>query len=191
MRNWEQMASPAPADDDLFGDYSPAVTCASALILVLAIATIDKLTGYELQIGVLHLIPITMVTWAAGRNWGLGLSFLAVALWFTMFRSDMSLRSSLYFYWDGAVLLGTCVAFVLLVARLREAVRTSELTFLESLNTPAYIVDLKHGAVLYGNAAFREWLAARSPQELACFAAKEAMVKWPGSRRALLRILIL
>jgi hypothetical protein len=191
MRNLEQMASPAPADDDLFGDYSPAVTCASALILVLAIATIDKLTGYELQIGVLHLIPITMVTWAAGRNWGLGLSFLAVALWVTMFRNDMSLRSSLYFYWDGAVLLGTCVAFVVLVARLRDAVRTSEFTFLESLNTPAYIVDLKHRAVLYGNAAFRDWLAARSLDELSRYAAKESMVKWPGGRRALLRILVL
>ena len=49
----DRILSPAPTGSDVFGDYSPAVTCASAVILVLAFSVIDKLTGYDLQVGIL------------------------------------------------------------------------------------------------------------------------------------------
>ena len=74
MRDSQQMAPPAPpapAASDLFGESSPAVTCAAGVILVLAIAVIDKLTGYDLHLGILYLVPIAMVTWATGRNAGI------------------------------------------------------------------------------------------------------------------------
>jgi hypothetical protein len=103
-------AHPAPTGSDLFGGYSPAVTCASAVILVLAICVIDKLTGDDLQIGILHLVPIAMVTWAAGRSWGIGLALAAAALW------GLNNPS---FYWDAAALLVAFVTVALLVARLR------------------------------------------------------------------------
>ena len=57
---------------DIFGEYGAGVTCASAVILILAIAAIDKLTGVELRLQMLYLIPVSMVTWAAGRSWGSG-----------------------------------------------------------------------------------------------------------------------
>jgi len=41
MSDTEQVARPAPEGADFFGDYSPAVTVAAALILVLAISVID------------------------------------------------------------------------------------------------------------------------------------------------------
>ena len=78
MRDSEA-ARPAPAEADFFGDYSPAVTFAAGVILVLAIGVIDKLTGYDLHLGVLYLLPITMVTWSAGLRWGLEVLYDAVA----------------------------------------------------------------------------------------------------------------
>src|SRR5206468_1421397 len=122
----ERIISPAPTGSELFGDYSPAVTCASAVILVLAISVIDKLTGYDLQVGILHLIPIMMVTWAAGARWGIAVSVVAVALWVSIFRGEHHYSSNLYFYWDAAELLVTFVTVSVLSGRLREALRAHE-----------------------------------------------------------------
>lgn len=193
MHHPDEIAShvAAPAPTELFGDYSPAVTGASALILVLAIATIDKLTGYGLQIGVLHLVPIAMVTWVIGRAAGVAFAVLAVALWMMMFRGAIDTQANLYFYWNVAVLFGTFLAFVLVIGRLRDALRSSEIAYLDKLSAPAYILDVRGTEVLYGNEAFRDTLGDRSPEELARYPAIESDVRWGGRRRAKLRILTL
>lgn len=193
MAQVPQVAPPAPAGVDLFGDYSPAVTCASALILVLAISVIDRLTGYDLQIGVLHLVPIAMVTWAVGRTWGLIVAAVAVALWFVIFRNAHTYSTPVYFYWDGVVLLGTFVAFVLLIAKLRDALRSHELSLsvLEKLDAPAYVVDLQRDVVLLGNREFRAAFEGRPAEELAQYPAQEARFTLADGRPALVRILTL
>lgn len=183
--------APATPPAQLFGDYGPAVTCASALILLLAIATIDKLTGYDLRLGVLYLVPVAMVTWAVGRIAGLAFSALSITLWTTMFRGVIELRPVMYFYWDAAVLLGTLVAFVLVIGRLREALRLSEIAYLDKLSAPAYVVDPAARKVVYRNPAFRDALGDRSPEDLARYPAIEADIRWVGQRCAKLRILTL
>lgn len=109
------------AAPDLFGEYGAGVTGASAVMLFLAIATIDKLTGAELRLQILYLIPVSMVTWTAGRTWGLVFSVAAMAAWVMMFGAIHSYSTNFYFYWDAAVSLGTLVVFVLLLSRLRAA----------------------------------------------------------------------
>src|ERR1051325_1032105 len=93
----DELARPAPAAASFFGDYSPAVVCAAAVILVLAISVIDKLTGYDLQIGILYLVPAAMVSWTLGRAWGVGLSLVAAGLWVTLFRGEHHYSSNFYF----------------------------------------------------------------------------------------------
>jgi hypothetical protein len=187
----DRIISPAPAGSDFFGDYSPAVTCASAVILVLAISVIDKLTGYDLQIAILHLIPIVMVTWAAGMKWGIGIALGALALWVSIFRGEHHYSSNLYFYWDALELLITFLTVTVLVARLREALRAHEfsLAILEKLDVPAYVVDLQRDVVLTGNRRFRETYEGRSAEELARKPAHEARFALQDGRPVLLRIL--
>lgn len=193
MRDSEQVAAsvPAPETTDFFGENSPAVNGAAAVILVLAISVIDKLTGFDLQIGVLHLIPIAMMTWGAGRAWGVALALLASGLWLVLFRGSHHYWTDLHYYWYAAVQLGIFLAFVLIIARLREALRMREVGFLDKLNAPAYVADLERGVILYGNAAFHDTLAERTMPELALYPAKEAPVTWHDGRRAVLRILTL
>jgi hypothetical protein len=193
MSDTEQVARPAPEGADFFGDYSPAVTVAAAVILVLAISVIDRLTGYDLQISMLQLIPIAMVTWSAGRTWGLALSIGAVALWITVFRGMHHYAVALYFYWDAAGLLITFVTVTLLLARLREALRAQEvsLVVLEKLDAPAYVVDLQRQVVLLGNREFRASFEGRGAAELARYPAQEARFTLADGRPALLRILSL
>jgi hypothetical protein len=182
---------PAPAGADFFGDYSPAVTFAAGVILVLAVGVIDKLTGYDLHLGVLYLLPITMVTWSAGLRWGLAISLGTAALWLGIFSGAHHYSTSFYFYWEGGVLFVTFAVVVLLTAKLREAVRAHELSFavLEKLDAPAYVIDLQHDEVLLGNREFRATFQGRSAAELARYPAHEARFILADGRPALLRIL--
>lgn len=175
---------------ELFGDYGPAVTCAAALILVLAIAVIDRLTGYDLRLGVLNIVPIAMVAWTAGRTAGIALVAVTVALWMMVFRGALVARAPMYYYWDAALLFGTLFAFVLIIARLRESARGREIAWLDGLSAPAYVVDAA-GDILYRNRAFRDVLGGHAVDELARYPAIESPIRWPGQRRTKLRILTL
>src|SRR5258708_13272639 len=157
MRDTQQMAPPAAAASDFFGDASPPSTGAAWVILVLAIAVADRRTGYDLPLGILYLVPIAMVTWSTGRNPGIGLSVAVIAVWIAMFRGAHHYSDSLYFYWDGATLLITFLVVVLLVAKLREPLRAHELSFavLEKLDAPAYALDLHPPPLLLPNPPFR------------------------------------
>jgi hypothetical protein len=190
LRN-SNLAPPAPAEADFFGDYSPAVSFAAGVILVLAIAVIDKLTGYDLHLGALYLLPITMVTWSAGLRWGLALSLGTAALWVGLFSGAHHYSASFYFYWEGGALFATFAVVVLLTARLRGALRAHELSFgmLEKLDAPAYILDLQHDEVLLGNREFRGAFQGRSAAELGRYPAREARFILADGRPALLRIL--
>lgn len=182
--------APAPAATAAFGEYGPAVTFAAGVILVLAIAVIDQLTGYDLHLGVLYLVPISMVTWACGARWGLGIAVLAVAVWVTIFRGEHHYGSAFYFYWDAAVLFTTFMIVLVLLARLREAIRGHELSLsvLEKLDAPAYVVDLQSQVVLLGNREFRAAFDGKSAEELASRPAHEARFALADGRQALVRI---
>jgi hypothetical protein len=192
MRDSEQMAPPVPAASDFFGDSSPAVTGAACVILVLAIAVIDQLTGFDLHLRIVYLVPVAIVTWSAGRTVGIGLSVLAAAVWIGMVRSAHDYGDGLSFYWDAARLLITFLVVVLLVAKLREALRARELSFtaLEKLDAPAYVLDLQRTVVLLGNRQFRATYAGRPVEELAACPAREARFSMADGRPALLRILL-
>src|SRR5260370_35952258 len=147
----QRLALPSGSKDP-FGEYGAAVSCASALILLLAIASIDKLTGFDLRLSILYLLPVAIVTWSAGRGWGLAMSAASVATWLALFWSSQPYSSRIYFYWDGAVLLAALVVFTLLRARLREERRASDkrsAKVLEHLGAPGYVADRGRGGVLY------------------------------------------
>ncbi len=176
------------AGSDIFGQDGTAVTCASAVILILAISVIDKLTGFDLHLGYLNLIPIALVTWVAGRAWGIALGMAAIAIWLVIFRVHSAVPA---YYWDSAVQLGIFLAFVELLTRLRQELACSNerlVKVLEGMDAAVYVVDPKQGAVLYGNRHFRETLAEQSYEALARRDARECRMHWPDGRRVVLRI---
>src|SRR2546423_12504564 len=105
------------AGSDIFGQYDSTVAFSSSVILLLAISAIDKLTGFELRLQILYLIPVAIGTWTAGRRWGIALSAASVAIWLGMFSSSHIYSRNLYHYWDGGVWFVTLVIFVLLLSR--------------------------------------------------------------------------
>jgi K+-sensing histidine kinase KdpD len=176
---------------DIFGQYGAAVTCASAVILMLAIATIDKLTGHELRLLILYMIPVALVTWSAGRTWGLAMAAIAVVAWMVTFRATQPATDSLHFYWDGAVSLATLAVFAILIDRLHNALERSNARLfrvLEKLDSAVYVIDPQRQAVVYGNRRFRDTLQNRGYESLSRLPARECQIDWPDGRRVLLRI---
>jgi hypothetical protein len=191
MDNSERATLPA-AGADIFGEYGGGVTVASAVILMLAISAIDKLTGYDLHLGILQLLPVALATWSGGRAVGLLISLASAGIWIVMFRFSPHFAFHPFYYWDGAVMLGTLSVFVLLVDRLRCELKLSDTRFvkvLEELDAPVYVADPKRGEVLYGNRHFRDSLADKPYAALAQYAAKETRIRWPDGRRVILRII--
>jgi hypothetical protein len=180
----------APSEAELFGDYSPAVTLASAVILVLAVGVIDRLTGDDVYVSILHLVPIAMVTWALGRTWGLALCATVLTLWAGVHLGAHG--HSTTFYWNALLLGGTFVAVALLLARLREALQAHEVSasMIEKMDVPAYVVDLQSDTVVFGNRQFRTACDGRSVEELALRPAREARFHLADGTPALLRILL-
>ena len=178
------------AGADIFGDNDRIIACTGAIILTLVISAIDKLTGFDLHLGVLHLIPIAIVTWNAGRIWGMAVAPASITIWLAIFKAH---AGSAAYYWDGAILLAVFVAFVELLTRLRDALESSNARFvqvLEEMDGAVYVADPVERTVLYGNRHFREAsLDQRSYELLSVYAAKECRMRWPDGRRAILRII--
>jgi hypothetical protein len=179
---------PAPQETEFFGDYSPVVIVASAVILVLAVFTIDRLTGHDRRVAILHLVPIAMITWSLGRRWGLMLVAGVIVLWALMPRAAYGRG----FYWDAAVLVLVFIAVTLLLARLREALQAHEVSaaMIEKLDAPAYVVNLQRDLVVFGNQQFRAAFDGRSAEELAARPAREARFHLADGTPAVLRILL-
>ncbi len=93
---------------------------ASTALLVLAVGWVDYLTGEELSVSILYLIPIYLCTWRAGRRWGLAIALASAVAWLAA-DSAASQRQGhpLVPYWNSAVLLGFFWVVVYLVSALK------------------------------------------------------------------------
>jgi K+-sensing histidine kinase KdpD len=180
------------AGSDFFGELDIGVTCACCAILMAAIAVVDKLTGYDLRLAELYLIPISIVSWVAGRTWGVLASAVAMTIWLVTFRNSHHYASDLLHYWDGALMLATFLVIVMLLARLREKMRNSRARFaavLEEVDAAAFVADAVHGEVLYGNRRFHATHPGRSWGSLKSLPAREREFRWFDGRPVILRVL--
>lgn len=125
-----------------------------ALALVGLVAGVDYLTGYEIRLAVLYILPIALATWTGGTYSGLLMSVLSTGFWVLSFQFKNLYAHQGYYYWEGAVLLTTFCAFVRLVCGLRNALARADERFvrvLEGLHAGVYVVDEGSGRVLYAN----------------------------------------
>lgn len=113
---------PAPGEAaEVFGQYGAAVSGASAVLLLFAIVTIEKLTGSEIRLQILYLVPVAVMTWSAGRAWGFAMAVAAVGASFATYHSNHLFPGDLLYFAEAGVVLGTLVLFVFLIGRLRAA----------------------------------------------------------------------
>ena len=158
------MAGVVPAPQASLGIWRPLVPLerraliAACVALVALVALADYLTGYEVRLGLLHLIPVATLCWIAGPAWGAGASVLATAFWLASFHSSHAYSHVAYHYWDGVVMAATLLLFVLLLTRLRVALENSDARFLRVLEQiqAAVSVTGPAGELLFVNRRHRD-----------------------------------
>jgi signal transduction histidine kinase len=99
----------------------PLVT-ALAVALVALIGVADHVTGWELQVSALYLIPIALACWIAGRKAGLFLAVVATAMWLIAdFTTGNVYRHPATPYWNALMLLAFFLVVVVLLSAFQSA----------------------------------------------------------------------
>jgi two-component system, LuxR family, sensor histidine kinase DctS len=125
-----------------------------AFVLVAVVAAADYVTGYEVRLSILYMLPIALATWTGGMRTGSLVALAGGACWLVSFRSNNIYSDSLFYYWEGVVLMITFLVFVLLLAHLRSALARADERFLrvlEGLYAGVYVAEQGSGRVLYSN----------------------------------------
>lgn len=125
-----------------------------AVVAILLIGTLDRITGFELRLTPLYLLPIAIMAWIGGWRAAAPLIALATLLWWLLFHAQHPYSNDLYFYWEGIVMAGVALVIAWLITRLRAALDRSDERFrrvLEELQAAVYAIDPDSGRVIYAN----------------------------------------
>jgi len=132
---------------------------AACFAMVGAVALADYLTGYEIRLAILYLLPIALATWMAGAAVGALLAASSAGAWLFTFLPSHPYTHDFYFFWEGGIYATSYLLFVMLLTRLRAALKRSDerfVTVLEGLDAAVCVEDQRSGAPLYANRRFRE-----------------------------------
>lgn len=106
-----------------------------ALLLLAGLGALDRLTAPQVAFAFFYLLPITLVTWYAGRRAGLTFGVLAALVSLAASLDRRPLYAQVFFfYWNIVISLGLFVVVSLMVAELRLAQeRAREFSRLDAL----------------------------------------------------------
>jgi diguanylate cyclase (GGDEF)-like protein len=98
-----------------------------AFALIIVLAGIDKITGYELSISVFYLIPISIAAWYGSRLMGYIVSGLSAGTWMIVeATSSIPYSQSWILFWNSAVRMIAFVIVAYLIAELRTQLQRQE-----------------------------------------------------------------
>jgi GGDEF domain-containing protein len=106
---------------------SPAWAAGAAVLLTIAIALLDWVTGYEVSVLALYLLPPALAGWHGGRRAAIALSLLGTGawLWADLFAGHPYSHPGIP-YWNSVPRLAIFAAFGVLAAELRKARERAE-----------------------------------------------------------------
>jgi diguanylate cyclase (GGDEF)-like protein len=135
-------------------DLSPLSAVAIALLTLVVVGILDYLTGFEISFSVFYLVPVSLVAWYAGKNWGIFLTVLSSITWYAVEAMVGPAHDHPAIpAWNGVVRFVFFLVTSLLLSTLRERLaeesrmaRTDGLTGL--LNSRAFAEQLAHDLAL-------------------------------------------
>jgi signal transduction histidine kinase len=106
--------------DGFLGGASPALGAVLGVIFVAGVGVVDHLTGPSVSLAPFYLMPVLLVTWNAGRAWGIATAGLAT-LTSQMADVTASTTNGLVPSWNAIVWFGVAVFVAWLLATLKDA----------------------------------------------------------------------
>ena len=138
----------------------PARLLAACLALVAIIGVIDYFTGYEINLAMVYLAPISITAWALGAHAAIVMAILATMAWYLSLLYTHSNYSQPWLHiWDGVLQFAMFVVFGIVISKLKTALGHADerfATVLEGLDAAVYVSDLETGEVVYANEQFRK-----------------------------------
>ena len=179
------------------------VALSICLILVLAIAGAAYLSEYKIRLSVLYLGPIALTTWLLGSRAGVLVTCISTVSWTITFWSSRPDAETFLFVCEGSMTVAVFLIFVALIAKLHEALESSNarlLTVLEGLDAAVHVEDARTGASLYNNRRFLDLFGSsrRFSQDAGEIYDEESDswyllhsrgLRWTDGREAVLRML--
>jgi len=91
---------------------------AVGILLIAVVGFIDYITTVEISFSIFYLIPIALVSWYAGKNYGLAFAILSAAVWlYADTNSYFQYSNSAIPYWNALVRLGFFTVVVILISK--------------------------------------------------------------------------
>ena len=135
------------------------------LVSVVGIGVLDYLTGYEIQFTFFYLIPVSMVTWFAGKMSGVSISIAsALAIYAANTLAGKEFSTPLIFLWDIFITLGLFFVVVFSLSALENALGRYR-TLIETSPDPIVMYSLS-GKMLTANAQAAKVYGVSSVAEL-------------------------
>ncbi|MCB1616775.1 MAG: GGDEF domain-containing protein [Pseudomonadales bacterium] len=92
--------------------------------LLCIVGMADNLTGYELSFSLFYLLPVSIVTWAKSRAWGIAFSLLSAFVWYLVDRkTGYAYSSGVIIYWNAAIRFCFFIIVTLLLSALKQSHR--------------------------------------------------------------------
>ena len=134
-----------------------AAALTASILLTVLVAYTDFLSGYEMRLGVFYLLPILLATWHLGLPAGVVFGLTSMVMRLVMLQSSHVYSHDVFRYWESLVQLCMFAAFMLLLDRLRRALKSADerfVTVLESLDAAVYVAGRADGRLYYANRQF-------------------------------------
>jgi len=112
---------------NFFEQQSKLVLGIFGILLAVLLGVIDYLTGYEINISLFYLIPISLVAWYAGQETGLVVAGVSAITWFLAdIFSGVAYSNSWIYLWNTLIRLGFYIIITFLLVALRKAFKVNE-----------------------------------------------------------------
>jgi diguanylate cyclase (GGDEF)-like protein len=110
------------------------MTMPIGLALVVAVAGIHRASGYELSFSIFYLIPVSYVTWYAGRSGGWIMAIVSAATWgLVNYSAGAQYSAPLIAVWNSTVHLGFFALAVSLLSEIRNSQELRALALTDSV----------------------------------------------------------
>lgn len=145
---------------------SPLFLWLAILVFTLGLGIIDYETGPDLSVSLFYVFPVATASWALGNSEGMFVSFTCAAIWaVTNLRTDQRFTHPFVYLWNTAVFLGSLLVVSLMVAEVREFLRSES-----NLSRTDFLTGIQNRRGLFESASMEIKRLARNkrPFTLLC-----------------------
>ncbi len=104
-----------------FEKISVRAAIAYSVVMIALLAVGDYVTGRDISLAPLYLIPVMLITWKTSATMGVAISIFASGLWAAVTLQEEGTAIAAYVLWEAAIRLATTMLFVMLLSRLKDS----------------------------------------------------------------------